>query len=141
MPFVSPLLYIFGAFCNNQWIYNHKLKWVIETSDVCTWQIIDDTRRQVYCALIKLLQDKNLSVRVCCMCPCFFCTSPLLLVLHGYGIFLSPNSVLLYPLSTIEVLHPCKAGSLSVFVRTHWRCKLFKMRIYWSSSNMLGFML
>jgi len=85
--------------------FDHKLKWVIETSDVCTWQIKDDTKRQVYCALIKLLQDKNLSVRVCCMCPFFFCTSPLLLFLHGYDIFLPPNSLLLYPVSIIEVLH------------------------------------
>lgn len=39
-------------------------------------QIKNDTKRAVYCALIRLLQDKDLSVRVCSisciMSPCLF---------------------------------------------------------------------
>ena len=67
-------------------------------------QVKDDTKRQVYCALIKLLQEKNLSVRVCSMGPFFFSTSPLLVFLYNSDIFLPPKSILLYP---VQLLNFC----------------------------------
>lgn len=44
-------------------------------------QIKDDTKRPVYCALIRLLQGKDLSVRVCYIATCYYCfTSVSLLI-------------------------------------------------------------
>lgn len=89
-------------------------------------QIKDDTKRSVYCALIRLLQEKDLSVRV-------WCSNSLFFYIFGHLICFVQFSHWSY---TWIVL----AGSLSVPMFSYWRCKLFRARFYWSSSNLLGFM-
>lgn len=96
-------------------------------------QIKDETKRAVYCALIKLLLEKNLSVRVQFMSSILFCPSS-----HCQFDKFRPLKILLHLKDFVHFV--VVACCLSVFVFAYWRCKLLRKRFYWSTSHLLGFM-
>lgn len=99
----------------------------------CWWllssQIKDDTRRPVYCALIRLLQDRDLCVRVCN--TLFPSRIPVL----AFGFI---PKIFLVLLNFFWII---PAGSIPIFVFSYWWCQLLGAWIFRSSAYLLGFML